>query len=182
MKNFKLITLMAVTFIQMFSTSTYSEEKSNQVAVGAKLYSENCARCHNARPASDYTKREWSVVMPHMREKAHMTGTEALAVEAFLDSTLTADVRNLDAPSSNRSAEELITQFGCQGCHQINAVGGNLGPALNGVVAKKGKTFVVNKLKNPKFNNAASAMPQFPMTEQDIDTIVEYLSQLDNKE
>jgi len=177
MRNFKLIIL--IIFIQFFSTNVFSQEKSNRVAEGARLYSENCARCHNARPASDYTKREWSVVMPHMREKAHMTGTEALAVEAFIDSTLTADVRNDETPNSNLNADDLITQFGCQGCHQINAVGGNLGPALNGVVVAKGREFVINKLKDPKFNNAASAMPQFPMTEQDINTIVDFLAQLD---
>ncbi|MDQ7048026.1 MAG: c-type cytochrome [Enterobacterales bacterium] len=181
MKKIKLITLAWLLMTHFFAMPVSSNEKVSKVAEGAKLYSENCARCHNARPASDYTKREWSVVMPHMREKAHMTGTETLAVEAFLDSTLTADVKNSRAadvaPQPTRSAEELIAQFGCQGCHLINGEGGNLGPTLDGVVQAKGKSFVKKKLKNPKFNNAASAMPQFPMTSLEIDEIVEFLGQ-----
>jgi mono/diheme cytochrome c family protein len=151
------------------------------VAKGAKLYSENCGRCHNARPASDYSKKEWSVVMPHMREKGHMTGKEALAVEAFLASTLTADVRNeVNAGSLNdkpqRTGEELVAAFGCQGCHKINGTGGSLGPDLSGVVNTKGEAFILKKLTNPKFNNSASAMPQFPMTEADKKAILNFLA------
>jgi len=150
------------------------------IAKGARLYSENCGRCHNPRPASDYSKKEWSVVMPHMREKAHMTGQESLAVEAFLASTLTADVRN-DMKSGSSGAEQrsgktLITQFGCQGCHQINGEGGNLGPTLDGVVENKGREFILKKLKDPKFNNTASAMPQFPMSEADMEMLINYMS------
>lgn len=153
------------------------------VAQGAKIYSENCGRCHNPRPASDYSKTEWSVVMPHMRAKAHLTGTEALAVEAFLDSTLTSDVKNArkdmaksDEPASAERGEKLVQQFGCQGCHQINGSGGALGPDLTGVVKRKGEDFVVHKLLNPKFNNASSAMPQFPMSRTDAQSIMQFLA------
>ncbi len=163
------------------STSSLAKHASDPklIAVGAKLYSENCGRCHNPRPASDYSKKEWSVVMPHMREKAHMTGEESLAVEAFLDSTLTADVRNnptaeeLNKPK--HTAEELIAQFGCQGCHQINGDGGNLGPTLDGVIQNKGRSYVQKKLLNPKFNNASSAMPQYPMSTVELQVILDYL-------
>lgn len=180
MKILKLALLSAAFLVVSFATNATHVSDPKLIAEGARLYSENCGRCHNPRPASDYTKREWSVVMPHMREKAHMTGTEALAVEAFIASTLTADVRNdhsADAtPKPQRSAEELVAQFGCQGCHVINGDGGSLGPALDGIVKSKGKEFVEKKLRDPKFNNASSAMPQFPMSDADIATIIEFMS------
>jgi len=176
----KLSILIAVISVGSFFVSAPHASDPTLVTKGAKLYSENCGRCHNPRPASDYTKKEWSVVMPHMREKAHMTGKESLAVEAFLASTLTADVRNesrvSDKNASQKSGEVLITQFGCQGCHQVKGSGGELGPSLDGIVEDKGREFVLKKLIDPKFNNASSAMPQFPMSEEDMKTIINYIS------
>ena len=180
MKYFRLFSIILVVLFASLIAHAKHVSDPSLITEGAKLYSENCSRCHNARPASDYSKTEWSVVMPHMREKAHMTGTEALAVEAFLASTLTADVRNELRIASNsnpaKPAKELITQFGCQGCHIVKGVGGNLGPSLDGIVEEKGREFVVKKLKDPKFNNASSAMPQFPMSETEIETMVDFIS------
>lgn len=180
MKYLKVLGLIFV--VSQISDNAKAEHVSDPslVAKGAKLYSENCGRCHNPRPASDYSKKEWSVVMPHMREKAHMTGKEALAVEAFLASTLTSDVRNKMKVTSKSSepinANRLITQYGCQGCHVINGVGGNLGPILDTTIDEKGEAYAIRKIKDPKFDNAASAMPQFPMNEEEIKAIVKFLS------
>ena len=154
-------------------------QTTNVIAEGARLYNEDCGRCHNPRPASDYSKSEWSVVMPHMREKAHMTGKEALAVEAFINSTLTRDIRNREPFSrketagSSLTAGQIVDKYGCQGCHQIHGSGGQLGPALDGVVSRRGVDYVRQKLRNPKFDNAASPMPRFPLSEEEINTLVE---------
>lgn len=178
MKLVKLLLPLITLTLSAFSVQAQHVSDPSLVAKGAKIYSENCGRCHNARPAEEYTKKEWSVVMPHMRAKSHMTGKETLAVEAFLASTLTADVRNthtqIDAP--NRTGAELFAQFGCQGCHQIKGEGGKLGPALDDVVSSKGEAFLLKKLANPKFNNAASAMPKYPMTQDDMKAIIGFLN------
>lgn len=179
MKIVKLLLPVIALTLSAFSVQAQHVSDLSLVAKGAKVYSENCGRCHNARPAEEYSKKEWSVVMPHMRAKAHMTGKETLAVEAFLASTLTADVRNTasheksDAPK--RTGAELVTQFGCQGCHQIKGEGGKLGPALDDVISSKGEAFVLKKLANPKFNNTASAMPKYPMNKEDMSAIVDFL-------
>lgn len=179
MKLIKIMLPFIILSLNGFSVQAQHVNDPSLVAKGAKVYSENCARCHNARPAEEYSKKEWSVVIPHMRAKAHMTGKEALAVEAFLASTLTADVRNEGsyekANAPRKSGSELIAQFGCQGCHQINGEGGKLGPALDDVVENKGEAFVLKKLNDPKFNNAASAMPKYPMNKKDMKAIVEFL-------
>jgi len=184
MKNtyFRCLAALSIMFVGTQLVLAEHASDPELIAKGAKLYSENCGRCHNPRPASDYSKKEWSVVMPHMREKAHMTGKESLAVEAFIASTLTADVRNdrlsSSDPKETKSGETLIKQFGCQGCHTVGGVGGTLGPALDNVVAKKGREFVLKKLKDPKFDNAASAMPQFPMSDADVNALIEYMEKL----
>lgn len=180
MKHLKLPLLLVGLSGLVFFTQAEHISDPSLVAEGAKVYNENCGRCHNPRPASDYTKQEWSVVMPHMREKAHMTGKETLAVEAFIAQTLTADVRNnpliRNAQDKLLTGEQLVSQFGCQGCHQIKGKGGSLGSNLDGIVTARGRDFVIKKLKDPTFNNAASAMPQFPMSEDDLQAIVNYLS------
>jgi mono/diheme cytochrome c family protein len=180
MKLVKLLLPLITLTLSAFSVQAQHASDPSLVAKGAKAYSENCARCHNARPAEEYTKREWSVVMPHMRAKAHMTGKETLAVEAFLASTLTADVRNTagheNADAPKKTGAELVAQFGCQGCHQIKGEGGKLGPALDDVISNKGEAFVLKKLANPKFDNAASAMPKYPMTQDDMKAIIGYLN------
>lgn len=167
--------------VSTFSVNAQHASDLSLVAEGAKVYSENCGRCHNARPAEELSKREWSVVMPHMRAKAHLTGKETLAVETFLASTLTSDVRNAVNDSKpntpKKSGAELVAQFGCQGCHQIKGEGGKLGPNLDGVVANKGEAFVLKKLIDPKFNNAASAMPKYPMNKEDIKAIIGFLKE-----
>lgn len=177
MKSYQLLLILTGLMTTGFSVQAQHIDDPSLVAKGARLYSENCGRCHNPRPASEYSKREWSVVMPHMREKAHMTGEESLAVEAFLASTLTAEIVNkpIAADTPQRSGKELIAQFGCQGCHQIKGVGGKLGPSLDGVVKDKGQEFLLKKLKNPKFNNASTAMPRYPMTDAEMQAILDYL-------
>ncbi|UUO24376.1 c-type cytochrome [Colwellia sp. M166] len=181
MKLTQLLLSVIVLSSSAYTVQAQHVSDPSLIATGAKVYSENCARCHNARPAEEYSKQEWSVVMPHMRAKAHMTGKETLAVEAFLASTLTSDVRNNFDTAGNkapqRSGEELISAFGCQGCHSLKGQGGTLGPKLDSVVADKGQDFVLRKLKDPKFNNAVSAMPKYPMTEEDMQVIVRYLNQ-----
>ena len=182
MKNIIYLLLMALGVAVFPARAEHvSVTDTELIAKGARLYSENCGRCHNPRPASDYSKTEWSVVMPHMREKAHMTGEEALAVEAFLDSTLTADVRNMDVPVTPAGAtadpQKVLDKYGCQGCHQINGVGGALGPALDGVTDRRGADYVRKKLVDPKFDNPASAMPQFPLSEAEIQALLNLLKQ-----
>ena len=84
--------------------------------------------------------------MPHMREKAHMTGTETRAVEHFIAATLTADVQQRRATGvassvQQASGEELFARYGCKGCHQVNGDGGSLGPDLSVTHASKGEGF-----------------------------------------
>src|SRR5687767_7174306 len=49
----------------------------------AQLWAENCPRCHNARPATFYTLREWDVAMHHMRVRCALTAEEHRKVMEF---------------------------------------------------------------------------------------------------
>jgi len=177
--------LKALLLCGLFGSGVLSaQEYSN--ADGARIYNDNCARCHNPRPAEQFTAREWSVIMPHMREKAHLTRQETEAVERFIASTLTADVQRT-LRSGERSelgpvdGEQLFSKFGCQGCHQINGEGGSMGPDLSVSLQEKGEAFMIQKILDPAAGNPASTMPKFPVSESEASAIVEHIRTLDNR-
>ena len=49
----------------------------------AQLWQQNCVRCHNARPATWYSEREWEVAMHHMHVRGYLTGKETRAITEF---------------------------------------------------------------------------------------------------
>ena len=54
---------------------------------GAQLWSENCSRCHWARPPQSYSDAQWQTVVHHMRLRADLTGQEQRAITTFLQAS-----------------------------------------------------------------------------------------------
>ncbi|MGB8168960.1 MAG: hypothetical protein WCF18_15790 [Chthoniobacteraceae bacterium] len=50
----------------------------------AKLWAQNCSRCHNVRAAVTYSDAQWDVLVHHMRVRAYLTGAESRAIVQFL--------------------------------------------------------------------------------------------------
>jgi hypothetical protein len=48
-----------------------------------QMWADNCNRCHSARPASWYSRREWEVAMLHMQVRGYLTGEETRGVSEF---------------------------------------------------------------------------------------------------
>ena len=51
---------------------------------GIQLWSDNCNRCHNSRPPSDFSGAQWTLLTAHMRQRANLTGDEERKILAFL--------------------------------------------------------------------------------------------------
>lgn len=162
----------------VFSALAVSAE--SQPLNGAEIFNNNCARCHNTRSLDEFSLEEWSVIMPHMREKAHLTGKETEAVMQFvaLVKNGVGDSKESQQTQSEPSGEALFSKYSCQGCHSVKGKGGTVGPALDSTITNKGKAFFVQKLKNPQFNNPASPMPKMPLTDTEIDALSDYLQTL----
>lgn len=62
-------------------------QQGEQVAEGARLYGQTCARCHNPRPSTEQTDRDWTTIMGHMRARANLSKSDARAILAFLQAT-----------------------------------------------------------------------------------------------
>ncbi len=53
---------------------------------GARMWGDNCMRCHNLRPPREHSDREWALIVHHMRVRANLTAEEHRQILAFLQS------------------------------------------------------------------------------------------------
>ena len=146
------------------------------VARGAKFYSDNCSRCHNARGPGEHRDREWSVVMTHMRVIAGLPGQQARDIEAFLRAS--NNPPRLALPSARRvalSGDELIEQYGCGGCHVIGGGGGTVGPSLDSVFDRRDPEWIRGQIKEPREQNPMTVMPHFGLSDAEVEAIMEAL-------
>ncbi|MCB1165045.1 MAG: c-type cytochrome [Leptospiraceae bacterium] len=66
----------------------------------------------------------------------------------------------------------------CVACHAVNGKGGNVGPALDGVASRFDRPYLVKWLHNPQEVKPGTAMPKLPLTDQEIEQIVDFLMTL----
>lgn len=62
-------------------------QQGEEVAEGARLYGQTCARCHNPRPSTERSDRDWTTIMGHMRTRANLSKSDTRAILAFLQAT-----------------------------------------------------------------------------------------------
>ena len=60
------------------------DEASYAVTGGAKLWAQNCIRCHNIRNPASLSDRQWEIVLHHMRVRAGLTADEHELILEFL--------------------------------------------------------------------------------------------------
>ena len=53
---------------------------------GARLWAQNCTRCHNSRSPDSYSNAQWDVAMLHMRVRGNLTAQEHKSILEFLQS------------------------------------------------------------------------------------------------
>ena len=84
-------------------------------------------------------------------------------------------------PEGVALAEEgakVMRAKGCTSCHRIRGVGGDTGPALDGVKSRHDDQWLVKWLHDPRAVNPRATMPRIPMSNDQIRAVVEYLKTL----
>lgn len=66
----------------------------------------------------------------------------------------------------------------CSGCHAVGGVGGNVGPALDGVSTRLDEVYLRRWIANPQALKPGTAMPKLAMDEATLDSIVTFLRTL----
>lgn len=169
------------------------------VAQGAAVYGNMCGRCHNPRSPLERSDRHWVAIINHMRIRGNLTGGQVRNVLAFLQATnsdpgrptaivSTSDesVRHTgvvepDAPIRFELADrglEIVEARACLGCHVVGRRGGNVGPALNDITDRRDPAFIRRKLADPTFDNPTSMMPNFGLSQDEIEAVLAYLATL----
>lgn len=78
----------------------------------------------------------------------------------------------------------LFARMGCAACHSINGIGGRIGPALDGVGARRSTNFIRNRIANgatlmatadSKRKAINKNMPASNLSEAEIDSLVAFL-------
>ncbi|MEX0599749.1 MAG: hypothetical protein WD423_06830 [Rhodothermales bacterium] len=99
-----LISFLITLFVAAAGSFGARAQDMELVMDGARYWSQNCTRCHNARSPLERTDREWVTIVQHMRARGNLTRTEAVAVSAFLKSS--NGIPSNDAPSNESESPE----------------------------------------------------------------------------
>lgn len=94
----------------------------------------------------------------------------------WLNLTKPVDLR--DAP---RAGAQIVERYGCRSCHMIAGRGALKAPDLAGVSQRLDRVALRLWLMNPRAIDARTAMPNFHLSDAEIDALVAYLRQLDIK-
>ncbi len=147
------------------------------ISRGARLYSENCGRCHNPRGPGEFSDAHWPLIITHMRVIAGLPGDQARAIEQFLVATNNPPPRRLAAlkPGAVLSGQELIQRNGCRGCHVIGGSGGAIGPKLDDIFKRRSVDWVRTQIQEPREHNPKTVMPELGMTHAEVTAIIDTL-------
>jgi len=55
--------------------------------IGAQVWLNNCARCHNLRRTDEFNDQQWISIVTHMRIRAGLTGQEARDLLHYLQAS-----------------------------------------------------------------------------------------------
>ena len=78
------ITLFAALLLAGGPLRAGEPDTSGDMTRGAKLWADNCARCHNMRDPKEFRDDQWRVIVTHMRVRGNLTGQDTRDVLKFL--------------------------------------------------------------------------------------------------
>ncbi len=148
------------------------------------------------RPA-DWLKKflkDPRAVMPEPRQmpNQHLTDKQIDDLVAFLQwvsnihtngwppQPEVASANEAAASSSELSRGRLLfSSNGCTACHKINGMGGNVGPDLSHVGARRDPQWIAQQISDPASHYPINLMPSFKtLSKTQLDELVQYLSNL----
>lgn len=177
LKKLLIFSFTTMLMLLEMSTALAAEEI---IINGAEVVNNNCGRCHNSRSIDEFSIEEWSVIIPHMRRRAHLTGKESNAViDFFQNMKEVTTVNTLNSPIEVNTGDEILAKYSCLGCHSFDGEGSTVAPNLDNIFSIRSEEFFRRKLINPKLNNSASPMPSFNINESELGILISHLKNED---
>ena len=121
----------------------------------------------------------------HLKEKsaaANLTDPQirdlaALTLKLNRDNGYLQDTSPTFAPEG----AALYEKNACSACHQLNGVGGKIGPALNGLSKRRTEAWVIEHFQNPQKMSPGTPMRPYSFTKDELQSEVSYLMTLPDK-
>lgn len=79
--------LTAALALALWPAPTTGQQNMEIFAEGARLYGQQCTRCHTARSPTERSDAEWTTIVNHMRARANLTKSQTVALRTFLQTT-----------------------------------------------------------------------------------------------
>ena len=146
----------------------------------SRKYKSDCSLCHTTYPRLNRTGYEF-------KRLGYRFKWEVEAAKGA--TTTTADTNRpgayVPAPvnEASRKGEALYKQLECNACHAIAKAGGEVGPALDGIGAKRSRAFMIGHITDPekhaknlpKEHPQGASMPPTSATAEQIGQMADYL-------
>lgn len=87
--------------------------------------------------------------------------------------------KSVDLSDPVATGAQAVERYDYRSCHQIEGQGAYLGPDLAGIAQKYDELILRLWLKNPKAVKGNTAMPNFKLSDSEIEAIIRYLKDLD---
>ena len=81
--------------------------------------------------------------------------------------------------ASAAMGEQLVDRYACRECHQIKGQGALKGPNLDGVTERLDEETLRLWLRDPRAVRSGTAMPDFHLSDPEIEALVLYLEAID---
>jgi ubiquinol-cytochrome c reductase cytochrome b subunit len=167
----------------------WAEIPVEQVAAVGYFRKDNCGRCHVlgrsaagpdlSREASTKTS-DW--LFDHFAKPSPDSPDSQLTLgqqRALVALVTKRDDRGLDtwesAPPEVVSAAMAYQTRQCFLCHQLNGVGGTVGPPMNGLGTRRTRDWIMGHFGDPRKYVAGSKMPAYKLPPEELAQVTDYL-------
>ena len=167
----------------------WREMPPEQLAAIGYFEKDNCARCHvlgrsmtSPDLAKDPSTRPADWLIEHFAKPSSDSPDSRLSAaqkKALATLVTKRDDRALDAwehpPEAAIAGAVLYEARGCEFCHLLNGSGAKMAPVLNGLAARRTRTWIAAHFADPPKLSPGSQMPAYKFNQQDLNAIIDYL-------
>ncbi len=89
-------------------------------------------------------------------------------------------MKPVDLTNAVSAGKSIVAKYACRKCHLIGGEGKALGPDLGGVTKRLDAVSLRLWLRDPRSIKSNTPMPNFQLSDPEIEAIVSYLKKLDH--
>lgn len=188
------ISALAITLVLPSAALAVHFPGNGDIGQGAKIWAENCSRCHNMRDPQDLRDDQWITTAFHMRIRAGLTGQQTRDVLTFMQESnskaliepvvFSGSATVANGADSAQSGDAIYNQT-CVACHNTNGKGNVPGAPdftrPGGPLSQSDEVLFKHVKEGFKSSGSPMAMPpkggNATLSDAEIRNVVEYLQE-----